>query len=85
MCDKSTPLYRCDPNKNVECKKRFCGFGKCKLTIHKEFSTDGIPIDKTLEEVDMAAKVRNDAIQAAISAGDASEEDYETLDPRMAE
>lgn len=38
--------YECDPKKNKECKKTFCYMigGECRMTTHKEYSTDGKPI-----------------------------------------
>ena len=33
-------LYECDPDKNVECKKRGCQ-NPCHRTSHKEYAKDG--------------------------------------------
>lgn len=42
---KEGVLYKCDPNKNTECKKTSCTvFKDCELTAKKEFSIDGIPL-----------------------------------------
>ena len=47
-------LYKCDPNKNTQCKKSGCVHNKnsvypvCDSTSHMEFSTDGIPLKDML-------------------------------------
>ena len=46
------PRYKCDPAKNIDCKKRTCKYNdkiptfarQCEYTLDKEFSTDGIPV-----------------------------------------
>lgn len=47
----SDKLYRCDPQKNIKCKKTICKYNEtvlnntCELTIRKEYSIDGVPIN----------------------------------------
>ena len=56
--DEASPVYKCDPDKNVDCKGRFkkdwCGV-ECKYTIHKEFektSSKRYPWGELIEEDD---------------------------------
>lgn len=39
---KSTPVYLCDPEKNLNCKKNACGI-ECFRTLKKECSLYGEP------------------------------------------
>lgn len=38
-----TCFYLCDPEKNVNCKKKFCykNGGRCRWTMIEEYSKDG--------------------------------------------
>lgn len=43
MCEGCKgPFYRCDPEKNMECRKTHCG--ECKLTSKLQFALDKTPI-----------------------------------------
>lgn len=44
-------LYRCDPEKNIECTKEACRWA-CRMTDKKEYSTDGraLSYEEQLEE-----------------------------------
>lgn len=50
MEKRKTALYKCDPDKNKQCKKTWCAHNEkavhavCELTKHKEYSVDGQPI-----------------------------------------
>lgn len=49
-------IYRCDPNKNIECRKSGCKAGYCSYTTKKEYSIDGVPL-KALRTKDVAGIV----------------------------
>lgn len=36
------PVYRCDPEKNRECRKTFCG--ECGYTSRREYAADPTPV-----------------------------------------
>lgn len=40
MNETRTKLYRCDPEKNMECTKEACRWA-CRMTTRKEYSVDG--------------------------------------------
>lgn len=68
FCDPETPIYRCDPEKNITCPKTNCGTS-CGMTMHKEYSTDGRPLF-VCEQVEIQAEIdeKERARQALMNA-----------------
>ena len=58
-------LYKCNPNKNAQCKKTYCKYNErsdypvCELTSQKDFSIDGkaykkVKTEKSFELVEVS-------------------------------
>lgn len=55
------PVYLCDPNKNIECKKTDCGHlgvGKCFCTTNKDYMAEGYLIEIKTNQDKLAEMVR---------------------------